>query len=126
MTRSAVDAPPVGKQPDAPKPVTLEACHEVIDTLVQRLFQMETKLADLQEQLRLNSRNSSKPPPSDGPGAGRSVGNRAQRRASERSRGAQKGHPGSFRPPIDESRVDAIVEVRIQAPCSNRQMSQSC
>ena len=57
MTCFAVDSPPVGKQPDALKPSTLEACHEVIDTLVQRLFQMETKLAGLQEQLRLNSRN---------------------------------------------------------------------
>ena len=57
MTRSAVAAPPVGKQTDAPKPATLEACYEVIDTLAQRLFQMETKLAGLQEQLRLNSRN---------------------------------------------------------------------
>ena len=61
MTCCAVDAPPVGEQPDAPKPATLEACHEVIDTLVQRLFQMETKLVGLQEQLRLNSRNSSNP-----------------------------------------------------------------
>lgn len=34
MTRSAVDARPVYKQPDAPKPLTLEAYHEVIDTLV--------------------------------------------------------------------------------------------
>ena len=30
MTRSGIDAPPVGEQPDAPKPATLEACHEVI------------------------------------------------------------------------------------------------
>ena len=116
MTRSAVTAPPVGKQPDAPKPATLEACHAVIDTLVQRLLQMETRLAYLQEQLGLNSRNSSKPPSSDGPDAG-GIGNRAQRRASERSRGAQKGHPGSFRPPIDESRVDAIVECPPPSVC---------
>ena len=116
MTRSAVTAPPVGKQPDAPKPATLQACHAVIDTLVQRLFQVEAKLAGLQEQLRLNSRNSSKPPSSDGPGAG-GIGNRAQRRASEPSRGAQKGHPGSFRAPVDESRVDTIVECAPPATC---------
>ena len=116
MTRSAVDATPVGKQPDAPKPATLEACHAVIDTLVQRLLQMETRLAYLQEQLRLNSRNSSKPPSSDGPGAG-GIGNRAQRRASERSRGAQKGHQGSFRPPVDESRVDRIIDCLPAAVC---------
>ena len=117
MTCSAVAAPPVGKQPDAPKPATLEACHEVIDTPVHRLFQMETRLAYLQEQLRLNSRISSKPLSSDGPGAGRSVGNRAERRASERNRGAQKGHPGSFRAPVDESRVDTIVECAPPATC---------
>jgi transposase len=110
-----------------PKPATLEACHEVIAALIAQLatqaaqfagqlLQMEIKVADLQERARLNSRNSSKPPSSDGPGAGGS-GNRAQRRASERNRGAQKGHPGSFRPPVDESQVDTIVECAPPAIC---------
>ena len=116
MTRANIDASrPVGQRV-ALRLATPEACYEVIDMLVERLFQLEAKLADLQEQVRLNSRNSSKPPSSDGPGAG-GIGNRAQRRASERKRGAQKGHPGSFRPPADESRVDTIVDCPPSAVC---------
>ena len=118
MTRVAVDVPLVGNQPDVPKPATLEACHELIAALVAQLGTQAAKLADLQEQVRLNSRNSSKPPSSDGPGAGGSgSGNRAQRRASQRTRGAQKGHPGSFRAPVDESRVDTLVECPPPAVC---------
>ena len=63
-------------------------------------------MALLKERLKLDSRNSSKPPSSDGPGGG----NRAQRRASARKRGAQKGHPGAFRELLPESQVDAVHE----------------
>lgn len=98
-------------QAEVVRPATLAQCHEVIDAMAARLLQLEHKLAELQERLKLNSRNSSKPPSSDGPGgAGPSGGNRAQRRASERRRGAQKGHRGSFRALVDESRVDRVVE----------------
>lgn len=70
------------------KPATLQACHEVIDLLSLQLGQLREQVAVLQERIKLDSRNSSKPPLSDGPGQG----NRAQRRASQRKRGAQKGH----------------------------------
>jgi transposase len=56
--------------------------------------------------LKLDSRNSSKPPSSDGPGSG----NRAQRRASERKRGEQKGHPGSFRELRPEAEVTSVQD----------------
>jgi transposase len=60
----------------------------------------------LQERLKLDSRNSSKPPSSDGP----SSGNRAKRRASQRKRGAQKGHPGSYRAVLAQTEVTSVQD----------------
>src|SRR5574337_667277 len=68
------------------KPATVEQCHAVIDALAGELASLRDKVILLEERLALDSRNSSKPPSSDGPGRG----NRAQRRASARKRGAQK------------------------------------
>jgi transposase len=86
--------------------LTLPQCHDVIGRLAAQINDLQTQLALLQERLKLDSRNSSKPPSSDGPGSG----NRAQRRASERARGAQKGHKGTFRTMRDESEVDQIID----------------
>jgi transposase len=78
----------------------------VIEALLQRLAQLHEQLQVVQERLKPDSRNSSKPPSSDGPGRG----NRAQRRASLRKRGAQPGHKGSSRAMLDEGEVDRIIE----------------
>lgn len=101
-------------------PVSLTQCHEAIvmlvgriDLLLQRVADLETQLAVAQERLKLDSRNSSKPPSSDGPASG----NRAQRRASARQRGAQVGHKGSFRAMLDESQVDQIIDCAPAAVC---------
>ena len=59
------------------KPATLRQCHEVIEAQALQIAQLREQMALLQERLKLDSRNSSKPPSSDGP----AVGNRAQRRA---------------------------------------------
>ena len=88
------------------KPATLAQCHEVIAAMALEIVQLRAQMSALQERVKLDSRNSSKPPSSDGPGAG----NRAQRRASQRRRGAQKGHTGSYRALVDEALVDRIVE----------------
>lgn len=107
-------------QKSMPKPETLEQCHQVIEVqaahieeLRQRLVSQEEQLAWLQERVTLNSSNSSKPPSSDGP----SRPNRAQRRASTRKRGAQKGHPGAYRKLLPEAQVDAIHECRVPPVC---------
>lgn len=102
------------------KPATLEQCHQVIEVqaaqieqLRQRLTSQDEQMAALQEQVKLNSRNSSKPPSSDGPGRP----NRAQRRESNRKRGAQKGHPGAYRELHPEEQVDAIHECQPPQRC---------
>ena len=89
-----------------PKPqiVRLQQCHAVIEQLGQELAQLREQVSALLDK-KLNSRNSSKPPSSDGPDSG---GNRAQRRASGRARGAQPGHKGTYRTLLAESEVDAV------------------
>ena len=98
---------------DAPKPQTLAQCHEVIDTLVRLVADLQREIAWLHERVTLNSKTSSKPPSSDGPGSP----NRAQRRASPRKRGAQKGHPGSYRALVDEAQVDQVIDCAAPAVC---------
>ena len=98
---------------EAPKPPTLAQCHEVIDILVRRVAELQGEVAWLHERVALNSKTSSKPPASDGPGSP----NRAQRRASPRKRGAQKGHPGSCRALMDEAQVDQVIDCPAPQVC---------
>jgi transposase len=119
MSEAAADEDPTPGVGVA-KPDTVAQCHEVIDVLAQQVALLQQQMAVqqqqiavLQEQLKLNSRNSSKPPSSDGPGAA----NRAQRRASERKRGAQKGHPGSYRAMLPPDQVHDVVKCEPPAQC---------
>jgi len=101
-------AAPVGS-PDGTMeqlPQTVAECHTVIAQLIERV-----KL--LEERIRLDSSNSSKPPSSDGPGRP----NRAQRRASVRKRGAQPGHKGHSRAMLDEAEVDRLVDCKPTPVC---------
>jgi len=115
---SRVDSTDPGASPAVPsipglELLTLPQCHEVIGRLAAQVDGLQALVAVLQERLKLDSTNSSKPPSSDGPGRG----NRAQRRASERARGAQKGHKGSFRALLDESEVDQIIDCAPPSVC---------
>ncbi len=87
-------------------PQTVDECHSVIALLIERVRLLE-------ERVRLDSSNSSKPPSSDGPGKP----NRAQRRASERKRGAQPGHKGHLREMLDEGQVDRLIDCKPKAVC---------
>jgi transposase len=109
-------------------PGTLSGCQALIGQLTEQLQahtqQIELQTSELQglrqqvgvlqEQLNLNSSNSSKPPSSNGPGA---PSNRAQRRASARKRGAQPGHKGCARALVDEAEVDAVVQCPVPLVC---------
>lgn len=88
------------------KPATVEQCHAVIDQLADELHSLRLAVAVLTERVTLNSRNSSKPPSSDGPGRG----GRVARPGTGRKRGAQKGHTGSFRALLPEAQVDQVQD----------------
>ena len=96
---------PVTVQPTM-LPDTVPGCHELIHQLMQRL-------GVLQEQLHLNSRNSSKPPSSDGP----ETPPRAPRAKSGKRLGGQPGHKGSFRALVPESEVSQRIECAPPAQC---------
>lgn len=109
---------PDGQQPPQPVPLTMPAtvaqCHVVIQALALEVGQLREQTAWLQERLKVDSRNSSKPPSSDGP----SSGNRAQRRASGRKRGAQEGHPGAYRDLLPQAEVDGVHDCTPAALCA--------
>ena len=94
-------------------PQSLAECHALILTQAELLGTLPSQVQVLQERVNLNSRNSSKPPSSDGPGGA----NRAQRRASQRKRGAQPGHKGHSRALLDESEVDRVIDCRVPPVC---------
>ena len=76
--------------PAAPKAETLEQANALIQSLWDRLN-------DIEDKLKQSSRNSSRPPSSDGP----AVVDRP-RKSSGKPRGAQPGHKGSNRARVDE------------------------
>jgi hypothetical protein len=76
------------------------------DELRLHLTTLATELAQLQERIGRSSRNSSKPPSSDGPG----FKPPERRKGSGRKRGGQPGHPGSGPELLPIERVDEVVE----------------
>jgi hypothetical protein len=67
---------------------------------------LATERASLRERIGRSSRNSSKPPSSDGPG----FKPPERRKGSGRKRGGQPGHPGSGPELLPIERVDEVVE----------------
>lgn len=71
----------------------------------QTIKRLEKKIAELEEKLKLNSKNSSKPPSTD------------QKSANDVPRkkgGARPGHPGHFRPLFSTDQVDTFVNLRAE------------
>ena len=79
---------------------------EEIHQLRSQLTALVTELASLRERIGRSSRNSSKPPASDGPG----LKPPERRHGSGRKRGGQPGHPGSGPELLPIERVDEVVE----------------
>ena len=82
----------------------------------ERISEQQEQIADLERQLaqsRKNSRNSSKPPSSDGlAGEQRERGRQQTRkRKSKRKPGGQPGHPGKHRKLVDTDQVNRVVTV---------------
>lgn len=83
-------------RPESNLPGTVIECHDLIRQLQVSHLQVMQRLSELEERLKLNTRNSSKPPSSDGP----CTPPRASRPKSGKRLGAQPGHKGSFRATI--------------------------
>jgi transposase/uncharacterized coiled-coil protein SlyX len=84
----------------------LRAQKEEIEQLRQQLTALASDLSELRERISRSSRNSSKPPSSDGPG----FKPPERRKGSGRKRGGQPGHPGSGPELLPIERVDEVVE----------------
>jgi len=84
-----------------------DAVVEVLLRMDRRIQQLEARVEKLERQLAANSRNSSRPPSSDPPGAG------PRRRSKDRSgrpAGGQFGHEGHGRELLPTSAVDEVIE----------------
>jgi transposase len=72
----------------------------------QQVEQLKEQMAELQEQVNRNSKNSSQSPSSDGPGK---AADTKKQKGRGRKRGGQKGHTGHQRQLVAVEEVDAIV-----------------
>jgi len=81
----------------------------------EEIAEKDKQIADLERQLaarKQNSRNSSKPPSSDGlAGESRLRGRQGRRKPSRRKPGGQPGHPGKHRPQAPPERINEIHTV---------------
>ena len=105
-------SPPVGiSEADwLSTPATVRALilsqQQEIEQLRNQLSALATELASLREKAGRSSRNSSKPPSSDGPG----FKPPERRKSSGRKRGGQPGHSGAGPELLPIDRVDEVVE----------------
>ena len=97
-------------QEQANKGVTLEQALEIIQGFRERILALETENQNLKNQLSKNSRNSSKPPSSDGYEKPKP---KSRRQNSNRKSGGQKGHPGSTLETV--AHPDHIIEHAVLA-----------
>ena len=84
----------------------INAQQQEIELLRGQLTSLGTELANLRERIGRSSRNSSKPPSSDGLG----FKPPERRKGSGRKRGGQQGHPGSGPELLPIERVDEVVD----------------
>ena len=84
----------------------IPALRQENDELRVQLTGLATELANLRERIGRSSRNSSKPPSSDGLG----FKPPERRKGSGRKRGGQPGHPGSRPVLLPIERVDEVVD----------------
>ena len=84
----------------------IPALRQENDELRVQLTALASELAQLRERVNRSSRNSSKPPSSDGLG----FKPPERRKGSGRKRGGQPGHPGSGPELLPIERVDEVVE----------------
>jgi hypothetical protein len=97
---------------------TPPAVQEFVLALITRVQELELEVAALREQVNRNSRNSSKPPSSDGP----DVPPKPRKRAKgKRKRGGQPGHKGTTRKlvPIEQVRDSYDIKPKTCRKCGH-------
>jgi transposase len=96
-------------------PQTVESCYELIGKLWDSVVEKDQRLKLFEERLKLNSRNSSKPPSSDGPGTPPTPRTRPK---SGKRLGAQPGNNGSYRAMLPGNEVSQVVDCLPPQQCS--------
>jgi len=106
LPENLLQALPVSAEDWAQTPKSVQA---LVAGLVTRFQGLEAEVARLREQINRNSGNSSQPPSSDGPEV---VKLPKKKKHSGRSRGGQKGHPGTNRKlvPVEELKAEYDVK----------------
>ncbi|MBI1184854.1 IS66 family transposase [bacterium] len=90
-------------------PASVRAVVMALYHRVQQVDALEKRVAELEEQLKLNSATSSKPPSSDGPQHKREKTSKAP---SGRKRGGQSGHKGQHRQLVPPEAVSEFISYR--------------
>jgi transposase len=98
----------------APKAKTLEEAQQTIDALWSALGEALKRIEQLEEQLRSDSRDSSKAPSRDTP---EQRAKRPKKKRTGKSQGAQPGHPKHERALVPESEVDQIERFYPEGAC---------
>ena len=80
---------------------------DTLEIFKARIESLEAEVRDLKGKLALHSKNSSKPPSSDGPGPKPAAA--ADRSAAGRSSGGQPGHFGATLMQVAQDRIDEVV-----------------
>jgi transposase len=101
---------------------TPQSVQELVVVLLTRIQTLEVEVAQLRERVNRNSRNSSRPPSSDGPGVASQKG--GAKPHSGRKRGGQPGHPGSQRKLVPIEQVKAVHDAKpLACQCCGSELS---
>jgi transposase len=100
--------------PDSPAEPTREELIALVKAQAAEIAALKARMAELERQLGLNSRNSGKPPSSDGLKKPRRVS--SLRKPSDKPSGGQKGHKGETLEQVAEP--DSVVD-HYPSSCTN-------
>jgi transposase len=107
-----MDVPPLTPEMIAEfPPAAVELIRQLFQVIEARsaiIAQQTAKIAELEARLNLNSRNSSKPPSSDGPALKRAP----PKPAGDKKPGGQPGHPKKSREIIPTEQCDEVIVCR--------------